>query len=118
MASSSSSDEGFSDASVSEDLSDIRPLLRIIYAYFVRPEARNDVDSCSEALMTGLGYIYYCKRVWNRSNLLRSLQPTLDEQIPLTTAGDVIDNFYELTEVDLEDVVSVYAEEKVHANPV
>jgi hypothetical protein len=109
----SSDDEGFLGNEVGLDAMEMVNLLSIVYEYFVNIGSRQSVEAMKEAMMDGLGHIYFCRREWRRSSLLMSIEPDLKQAVRSKQTAHAVEQFITEAEEPLSEIIDAFVQHKM-----
>ncbi len=105
-----SDDEGYSGEELIEDVRQLFPLLSVVYHYFANNT--HGEEAKLEAMMDGLGYIYFCRKWWHTSTLLMSLETDLRRRVRSRMVGPAVQEFWQVAEEPLTAVIRAFLRQR------
>jgi hypothetical protein len=95
------------------DAVEMNSLLNLIYHFFTQSSDQSNRESLTEAMMDGLGYVYYCRKQWRKSTLLMSLESDFKSAVHSKRAGEAVLEFVKVAENPLEQIIEAFVSHKL-----
>jgi hypothetical protein len=109
-----SDDDGYSGLEVQADAAEMHSLLNIVHHFFTMNTNRHSAAALTEAMMDGLGYIYYCRNQWRQSTLLMSYETDFQNAVKSKRAGKAVEQFIGVADQPLANIVTAFVEHKMN----